>query len=74
MLGTSDVYFIVVYRMRSLSLDVLFFLYIYICQEPSIRFELFLYLWGGDPFVSVMSFVVENKATWILCELHRGWI
>lgn len=41
-------------------------------KEPSINSALFLNLWGGAPFVSVMSFVAENKATWILCKIHRG--
>lgn len=65
MLSISDLYFIAVYTVTWCS----FFRF---CKEPSINSELFLNLWGGAPFVLVMSFVAENKATWILCKIHRG--
>lgn len=69
MLSTSDLYFIAVYTAHSLSLDVL-------CLDFAKNLQLtlnYLYLWSGAPVISVISFVAENKATWILCKIHRGW-
>lgn len=70
MFSTSDLYFTAVYTALTLSLHVLFFQF---CIEPSINAELFLNLRGGAPFITVMSFVWENKDTWSLCKIHRGW-